>query len=168
MPAEGDWMSKDVPAPSDPPDLPASGGLVLFVCPHGAGKSRIAQAYFDAVTTDGWHSVSAGTQPQATVSAHAGRLLADTPAATLDTAIPRPVHAVPDPDVVVAIDCTDPPLPGAVAWSLQHQEFDTAMRDELRGLVAGLVRELGAAAPHTDTPEDDRNDHPAGDRPGGR
>jgi hypothetical protein len=157
-------MPQDAAAPSDPQNPPAGGGLVLFVCPHGAGKSRIAQAYFDAVTADGWQAVSAGTHPQETVSAHAGRLLAGTPAAaTLDNAIPRPVNAVPDPDVVVAIDCIDTPLPGAVAWRLQHQEFDTAMRDEIRGRVAALVSELGAAAASSDTPE---THQPASDRPG--
>src|SRR4051812_6868220 len=94
------------------PDAPR---VVLFVCPHGAGKSRIAQAYFDALRIDGWRAVSAGTEPQATVSAHAGRLLAGTPAAeTLDTDLPRPVAAVADPDMTVAIDCAEPPTADAI------------------------------------------------------
>jgi protein-tyrosine-phosphatase len=124
-----------------------AGRVVLFVCPHGAGKSRIAQAYFDALHIGGWRAVSAGTQPQATVSAHAARLLAGTPAGdTLDTGLPRPVSAVADPDLVVAIDCAEPPAPGAVLWRLRHQTFDTALRDEIHDLVTRLAAGLQRGA----------------------
>ncbi|WP_426513774.1 hypothetical protein ACPPVO_26090 [Dactylosporangium sp. McL0621] len=128
------------------PAAAAPGGrVVLFVCPHGAGKSRIAQAYFDALHVGGWRAVSAGTRPQATVSAHAARLLAGTrAAAALDAGLPRPVSAVPDPDLVVAIDCDEPPIPGAVSWRLRHQAFDTPLRDEIHDLVTALAAELTA------------------------
>jgi hypothetical protein len=119
--------------------------LVLFVCPHGAGKSRMAAAYFNTVAGPRWMATSAGITPQATVSAHAARLLDGTPAApALDTALPRPIHAVADPNVVVAIDCPTPPTPGAVPWRLRHQDFDASMRDEIRELVEGLAADLGA------------------------
>src|SRR6266508_3332507 len=115
-----------------PPDTQ----LVLFVCPHGAGKSRMAAAYFNAATGPGWQATSAGITPQQTVSAHAGRLLAGTGAEhALDAALPRHVDAVPNPRLVVAIDCQQA---GAIAWTLRNQEFDIAMRDEIRDLVEDL------------------------------
>ncbi len=33
---------------------------VLFVCPHGAGKSRIAAAWFNGAASAGWWATSAG------------------------------------------------------------------------------------------------------------
>jgi protein-tyrosine-phosphatase len=127
----------------EPQPRPGNGRVVLFVCPHGAGKSRIAQAYFDAMRIDGWRAVSAGTEPQATISAHAARLLAGTPAAdSLDPGLPRPVTAVPNPDLVIAIDCAEPPTADAVTWRLQHQTFDTPLRDEIHELVTDLAARL--------------------------
>jgi hypothetical protein len=121
--------------------------LVLFVCPHGAGKSRMAAAYFNTVAGADWSATSAGITPQPTVSAHAARLLEGTPAApALDTALPRPINAVSAANVVVAIDCPAPPTPGAVCWRLHHQEFDSSMREELRDLVERLAEDLGATA----------------------
>jgi arsenate reductase (thioredoxin) len=121
--------------------------LVLFVCPHGAGKSRMAAAYFNTIVRPDWSATSAGVTPQATVSAHAARLLAGTPAApALDTTLPRPIDAVAAADVVIAIDCPTPPTPDAVRWQLRHQEFDAPMRDEIRDLVERLAEDLGASA----------------------
>jgi protein-tyrosine-phosphatase len=120
-------------------------GLVLFVCPHGAGKSRMAAAFFNAIGVPGWSATSAGVTPQRTVSAHASRLLAGTPAAqTLDTELPRAIDEVASPSLTVAIDCTTLPTPEAVAWHLRHQEFDTPMREEIRDQVAQLAKRLSA------------------------
>ena len=132
--------------PPPPPDTQ----LVLFVCPHGAGKSRMAAAYFNAGTGPGWEATSAGITPQQTVSAHAARLLAGTPAEhALDTELPRHLDAVPAPNVVVAIDCPALTAPSAVTWTLRNQEFDTAMRDEIRESVEHLVTALGAGRPRS-------------------
>ncbi|MDQ3113978.1 MAG: hypothetical protein M3Q84_07760 [Actinomycetota bacterium] len=56
---------------------------VLFVCPHGAGKSRVAAAWFDGCASGGWRATTAGVVPQTAVSRHAPRLLAGTPVAHL-------------------------------------------------------------------------------------
>jgi hypothetical protein len=131
--------------------LPMTGGMpngrygvtertVLFVCEHGAGRSRMAAAWFNHAPPPGWRATTAGIEPQPHVSVHAPRLLAGTPAeATLDHAMPRPVSAVPDPAVVIAIDCM---LPDAVAWRLDACEFDEAMSAEIRQRVAGLVASI--------------------------
>lgn len=116
---------------------------MLFVCPHGAGKSRIAAAWFNALAGAGWRATTAGVAPQATVSAHAPRLLADTAAlALLDPDRPRPLSAVPHADLVVAIDCPAGAVPAQLVWSLEHREFGEDMAAELRARVTELVGAL--------------------------
>jgi hypothetical protein len=119
---------------------------VLFVCPHGAGKSRIAAAWFDALAPAGWTAATAGVEPQPSVSVHAPGLLADTPAlAFLDREVPRPLSAVPDPALVVAIDCPAGAVPDATGWELAHSEFGAELAAELRRRVVELVGSLDAA-----------------------
>ncbi|HOS42956.1 MAG TPA: arsenate reductase ArsC [Armatimonadota bacterium] len=36
---------------------------MLFVCVHNAGRSQMAEAFFNALAPAGYHAVSAGTQP---------------------------------------------------------------------------------------------------------
>jgi protein-tyrosine-phosphatase len=52
--------------------------VVVFVCPHGALKSRLAAAFFNAAARPGWRAVSAGLEPQADPSVHAAALVAGT------------------------------------------------------------------------------------------
>jgi protein-tyrosine-phosphatase len=115
---------------------------VLFVCPHGAGKSRMAAAWFDGMALADWAATSAGVQPQAQVSTHAARLLAGTPVrALLDESLPRPVTAVPDADLVVAIDCPDA-VTADVRWTLTHPHFDEHTSAEIRDRVHALAAAL--------------------------
>lgn len=126
-------------------------GTVLFVCPHGAGKSRIAAAWFDAYAPPGWVATTAGVQPQPSVSAHASRLLAGTAAsAFLDPERPRPLSAAPDATLVVAIDCPSGAVPATVVWSLEHGEFGAEMAAELQARVRALVGSLEDALPGGD------------------
>lgn len=114
---------------------------VLFVCLHGAGKSRMAAAFFNRVAPAGWAAISAGTEPQEAMSAHAIRLLADSNAEPfLDLTPPRPLSSVTDPARMIAIDCR---VPDAERWELAHQEFETPMRDELRQRAEALARAVG-------------------------
>jgi hypothetical protein len=121
---------------------------VLFVCQHGAGKSRIAAAWFNQAPPAGWAATTAGVQPQAQVSVRAPRLLAGSSAEpALDDAPPRPLSAVPDPAIVVAIDCA---VPGAVRWNLDNREFSAAMCAEIRHRVRELTSSM--PQPATGTP----------------
>ncbi len=113
---------------------------VLFVCPHGAGKSRMAAAFFNRVAPAGWQATTAGQEPSPTVSPNAVRLLAGTDAdALLDREPPRSIAAVGSPAQTVAIDCD---VLGAERWDLDNREFDDAMRDELRDRAEALARDL--------------------------
>jgi hypothetical protein len=117
---------------------------VLFVCAHGAARSRLAAAWFNADPPPGWHATTAaGEQPSATLNPLLTRLLAATAAEThLDHSPPRSIGAAEDADVIVAIDWD---LPGADTWTLTADEPSEAMRDELRNRVTALVRILTAA-----------------------
>jgi arsenate reductase (thioredoxin) len=116
---------------------------ILFVYPHGAGKSRMAAAFFNQLAPPGWRATSAGQEPQESLGTSAIRLLAGTDAEPLlDRGQPRPITAVDAPAHVVAIDCD---VPGAERWALANRSFDSAMRDEIRGRVEDLTRALGHA-----------------------
>ena len=119
---------------------------VLFVCAHGAARSRLAAAWFNANLPPGWHATTAaGGQPSATLNPLLARLLAATPAEThLDHSPPRPLTAAENADMAVAIDCD---LPGADRWTLTAAEPSEAMRDELHDRVTALVQDLTAADP---------------------
>lgn len=113
---------------------------VLFVCEHGALRSRLAAAWFAALAPSGWRAATAGLHPAATVSAHAARLLRGTPAeACLDRSPPSAAAAAPTPARRVAIDCA---LPGATRWDLTAIEPGDAMRDEIAARVRTLIAEL--------------------------
>jgi protein-tyrosine-phosphatase len=116
--------------------------IVLFVCAHGAGRSRVAAAYFNRVAPPGWVALSAGVEPQDTLGTRAASMLAGSAAETwLDRARPRPISAVPSPARVIAIDC-DVPSPGAERWDLESHQFDQAMSTELCARTELLARDL--------------------------
>jgi protein-tyrosine-phosphatase len=114
---------------------------VVFVCAHGAARSRLAAAWFNADAPPGWHATTAaGEEPAQSLNPRVGPLLAGTSAHDhLDHRPPRPLAATGDTDVVVAIDCD---VPGALRWTLRATDIDDAMRDELRERVATLSRSL--------------------------
>jgi hypothetical protein len=115
--------------------------VVLFICPHGAGKSRMAAAYFERVAPSGWRATSAGIEPGPELSSTAAKLLADTGAeAFLDADPPRAISDVPLANRVVGIDCA--PDGATDSWELSRSEFDEAMREEIRVLAEALAIEL--------------------------
>ncbi|MDP9273981.1 MAG: hypothetical protein M3O99_00135 [Chloroflexota bacterium] len=125
---------------------------VLFVCEHGALRSRIASAYFNAAAPTGWRALSAGRDPQATASSRLGPLLAGTVAAEhLETEAPRSVDTI-RADRVIAIDCT---VDEAEPW-VTHAGSDAALRDDLAGRVEGLALELAADPRRTGESESPR------------
>jgi protein-tyrosine-phosphatase len=119
------------------------GRAVVFVCAHGAARSRIAAAWFNTDPPAGWYATTAaGEEPAEALNPRVGRLLAGTSArAYLDELPPRPYTCAADGDLVIAIDCA---VTGAHQWNLTATEVDDAMRDELGDRVAALVRALHA------------------------
>ncbi|NUT37114.1 MAG: hypothetical protein HOV79_28995 [Hamadaea sp.] len=114
---------------------------VVFVCEHGALRSRLAAAFFNAVAPVGWRATAAGLDPQDAVSSHAARLAEGTDAAALlDTSAPVAFAGSAAADLVVAIDCD---ASGADRWTLDATEVDERMRDELRDRARELARSVG-------------------------
>jgi protein-tyrosine-phosphatase len=113
---------------------------VLFVCAHGAYRSRLAAAFFNAAAPMGWRAASAGQDPQDTVSEAAIRLASGTPAeAQLDRGRPQALARQPAADRVVAVDCD---VPNASRWTLEATEVGPAQRDEIRARAERLAAEL--------------------------
>jgi protein-tyrosine-phosphatase len=113
---------------------------VIFVCQHGAFRSRIAAAYFNAAPPDGWSADSAGVTPQTEVSERLVPLLAGTAAADYaDLGRPRPLRENPG-SRVVALDAD---VAGATAWRLSAGASDEELREEIEQRVLALVHELG-------------------------
>ena len=114
---------------------------VLFVCAHGAYRSRLAAAFFNAAAPAGWRAASAGQEPQAAMSDAAARLAAGTPAEPhLELDRPRAIREIPAPDRLVSIDCD---VPGAERWTLATAPVGPEQRDEIARLAGRLARTLG-------------------------
>jgi len=118
-----------------------SARTVVFVCAHGAARSRIAAAWFNAGPPPGWLAITAACQePAASINPRVEPLLSGTPAhGRLDHGPPVELSTVDGADLVVAIDCA---VRGAQSWNLAASEVDARMRDELRYRVAALVQAL--------------------------
>lgn len=122
-----------------------AGGSITFVCEHGALRSRIAAAHFNAWAPAGWSAISAGVNPQSEPSARLQKVMAGTVAAQfVDRARPRSIADVPTPGVrVIAIDT---PVPDAESWATASSDGDdAALRDEISRQVRALVDEITAS-----------------------
>jgi len=116
---------------------------IVFVCPHGALKSRLAAAFFNQAPPTGWRALSAGVRPQEDVSVYAAQLLSGTAAAAfLETQPPRPLTPTLG-DHLVAIDCE---VPGATVWRLASDGPSPAMGEEIRGLVEQLIDQMAVTS----------------------
>jgi hypothetical protein len=115
---------------------------VLFVCVHGAYRSRLAAAFFNASAPDGWRAASAGVEPQAAISDAAVELAAGTVGESrLERGAPSALADAGPRDLTVAIDCA---VPGAERWDLAVTEVGPAQRDEIRARAEALAAELSA------------------------
>jgi protein-tyrosine-phosphatase len=126
---------------------------VLFVCVHNAGRSQMAAAYLAHLGGGAVEVRSAGSEPADQVNPAAVAAMAEE---GIDIAAQTPkvltTEAVQDSDVVVTMGCGDtcPYFPGKryEDWVLDDpagQGIDAVrpIRDEIRGRVETLLRELG-------------------------
>jgi len=113
---------------------------VLFVCAHGAYRSRLAAAFFNAAAPIGWRAASAGLDPQHEMSAAAIELATSTAAeAHLERGRPSALADAGPVDRIVAIDCD---VAGADRWDLAVGDVGPPQRDELRARAEQLAAEL--------------------------
>ena len=112
---------------------------VVFVCQHGAFRSRIAAAYFNAASPNGWSASSAGVTPQAEVSPRLDPLMTGTGVEEhVDASPPR---SLGDGSAarVIAIDVD---TAGAETWRIGTATTDEVLREEIRRRVERLVAEV--------------------------
>jgi arsenate reductase len=127
---------------------------VLFACVHNAGRSKMAEAFFNAAADPvRARAISAGTQPAArphpeVVAAmrEVGISLERSTPTFLSEELARSAH------LLVTMGCGEvcPFVPGLVRldWNLEDPKGATAesvraIRDEIRARVTALIREHG-------------------------
>jgi arsenate reductase (thioredoxin) len=120
-------------------------GRVLFVCIGNAGRSQMAQAFYERA---GGQARSAGTRPEAEVHPEVVEVMREL---DIDLEGRRP-HGLTQEDVewaelVVTMGCGDacPVLPGKqyLDWNLQDPAgMPVEVVRQIRERIAGLVAEL--------------------------
>jgi protein-tyrosine-phosphatase len=127
---------------------------VLFVCVHNAGRSQMAAGYLQHLAGDRVEVRSAGSIPGNQVNPSAVAAMAEE---GIDISGAQPkvltIEAVQASDFVITMGCGDvcPIFPGKkyLDWTLddpagQGVESVRPIRDEIRGLIEGLIAEIDA------------------------
>ena len=125
---------------------------VLFVCVHNAGRSQMAAGYLQHLAGDRVEVRSAGSMPGNQVNPSAVAAMAEE-GIDISSATPKilTTEAVQASDYVITMGCGDacPIFPGKkyLDWQLedpagQGVEAVRPIRDEIRGLIEGLIAEI--------------------------
>ena len=125
---------------------------VLFVCTHNAGRSQMAAALLKREAAGQVRVTSAGSQPASQLNPAVVQAM-DEIGIDISREIPKRLTGdhVQAADVVITMGCGDacPVYPGKryLDWELSDpagQSVDEVrrIRDEISGLVAGLLAEL--------------------------
>jgi protein-tyrosine-phosphatase len=129
---------------------------VLFVCVHNAGRSQMAAGYLQHLAGDRIEVRSAGSMPGNQVNPSAVAAMAEE-GIDISNAQPKVLttEAVQASDYVITMGCGDacPIFPGKkyLDWALDDpagQGVDAVrpIRDEIRGLIEGLIAEIDERA----------------------
>lgn len=127
---------------------------VMFVCIHNAGRSQMAAAYLKHLAGDRIEVLSSGTSPKDQVNPAVVQVMLEE-GIDISHSVPKVLtdELVQDSDYVVTMGCGDacPFYPGKVYldWPLQDPagqgvDFIRPIRDEIKGLVQGLIAEIDA------------------------
>ena len=129
---------------------------VLFVCVHNAGRSQMAAGYLQHLAGDRVEVRSAGSMPGNQVNPSAVEAMAEE---GIDISAAQPkvltTEAVQASDYVITMGCGDacPIFPGKkyLDWALadpagQGVDAVRPIRDEIRGLIEGLIAEIDERA----------------------
>ncbi len=134
-------------------------GPVLFVCAENAGRSQMAEAFFEAMAPAGVAAASAGTRPGdrvdpavAAAMAEVGIDMSSRAPKRLTDDMLRSASRVVGMGCAAGQGCPAPPA-GAADWGIEDPrglpiEDVRRIRDEIRRRVAALVGEMrGGAMP---------------------
>jgi arsenate reductase len=139
----------DVRLPSSAEDVP----VVLFVCVHNAGRSRMAEAFFNDLARGRYRGLSAGTEPAAhphpevvKAMSEAGVPLDERPGTLLTPQL------ADDAARVIGMGCAVEEACPALTVPLDDWELDdpkgkspdevAAIRDEIERRVRNLIAQL--------------------------
>jgi arsenate reductase (thioredoxin) len=125
---------------------------VMFVCIHNAGRSQMAAAYLTYLAGDRIEVRSSGTMPKDQVNPAVVEVMLEE-GIDISGNVPKVLtdELVQDSDFVITMGCGDtcPYYPGKtyLDWPLQDPagqgvDFIRPIRDEIRGLVEGLIEEI--------------------------
>ena len=129
---------------------------VLFVCVHNAGRSQMAAAYLQHLSSGRVEVLSAGSAPADTVNPAVVQAMLEE---GIDISAQTPkiltTEAVQASDYVITMGCGDacPFFPGKtyLDWVLedpagQGVDHVRPIRDEIKSRIEGLVAEIDATA----------------------
>ena len=128
---------------------------VLFVCVHNAGRSQMAAAWLSHLAGDRVEVRSAGSAPADQVNPAVIEAMREV-GIDISDQTPKVLtyEAVQESDVCVTMGCGDacPVFPGKryLDWKLtdpagQGVEAVRPIRDEIKGLIEGLIAEIAPA-----------------------
>jgi arsenate reductase len=136
-------------------ETPGGKPSVLFVCVHNAGRSQMAAAWLAHLAGDRVEVRSAGSTPGDAVNPAAVAVMAEV---GIDISAEAPkvltTEAVRESDVCITMGCGDtcPVFPGKryLDWTLDDPagrgvEAVRPIRDEIKALVEGLIKEIAPA-----------------------
>lgn len=129
---------------------------VLFVCVHNAGRSQMAEAFFNRLSNDKATALSAGTQPAETVNPVVAQAMKE---AGIDISGNKPkmltLEMIESSDRVITMGCGNDPAglcPARIVetedWALddpkdQPIEKVREIRNTIRMKVTDLLKEMG-------------------------
>ena len=127
---------------------------VMFVCVHNAGRSQMAAAYLSHLAGDRIEVRSSGTMPKDLVNPAVVEVMLEE-GIDISGNVPKVLtdELVQDSDYVITMGCGDtcPFYPGKtyLDWPLtdpagQGVDFIRPIRDEIKGLVQGLIAQIDA------------------------
>jgi protein-tyrosine-phosphatase len=127
---------------------------ILFVCVHNAGRSQMAEAFFNQISKGKAKGLSAGTQPADKVNPMVVEAMREV---GIDIRRRKPkmltLEMMGDVDRVITMGCSvEGVCPASFVptedWQLDDPEGKpiekvSQIRDEVKARVEGLVKELG-------------------------
>jgi arsenate reductase len=133
---------------------------VLFVCVHNAGRSQMAQAFFNQMAKGKAQGLSAGTQPSKKVNPTVVKAMREV---GIDISRRKPkmltLEMLEDADRVITMGCSvEKACPASFVptedWQLDDPEGKPIeqvrrIRDEVKARVERLAKELGSVEEFT-------------------
>ena len=129
---------------------------VLFVCVHNAGRSQMAEAFFNSMAEGKARAASAGTQPADEVNPIAAKVMKE---AYIDISGKKPkmltLEMLQSAGRVITMGCGDDPAGICPARIVETEDWDLEdpkgksvekvreIRDTIKAKVINLLKEMG-------------------------